>query len=382
MKKFLVLVTLMAAFAAYAGETVQSLRQNRWSILTDEEFSLQYKIPGFPYGTHDEFNTAKVKLVYNREAQSDITFSTDWRYTVKFKFYDNTNTTLGAEQTLVLERAGASYIYSDYALLDISAYTSGQIKIKITGVIGEYNTGGGWTTASNPDVNSNIPGDIHLELSVRNERYFELNPAKTVRLFMDENPNDIELRWNYAEGAEEYDLEWVYIDEQAAEYASLIASIGGTYDPALAFTIKEPTSVRVNYNTYKIDKTFPTGAVFFRVRPVGRHIGTGVSGDYTYIHEGAWNYYSVSPFAGETGSAATLAYLVINTGNDFEAGKSWIYSVGFSENGKFASGVSYADGSNRVRQGTAYNSTNDITLKSESKYDYEGRQVVALARRR
>ena len=367
------------ASLGFSGETVHSIRNNRAALQQNEVMYLKYN-PDFAFGNYIDTNRAKAKLVYNREDHSDMDWDYSWRFQLVFRFIDAAGNPTSNDTLYITNSDQTSeYIFADYSILELGNTYIDDIELEIVDVEAWYYDSG-WQTVGAPHSDSHLPNDIHLELSVTTERYYELDANQTTRLFFEEDSNTVSLSWGYVEGAEEYELEWVYIDSAASDYDSIVtAAQGGAYNAATPFLSKEGTSIRVNFNSYKIDKTWPKGAAFFRVRPVGRHIGSEVNGDYTYIKYGKWNYHGESLAHGETPTTNTLCWLIIDGGNDFEDDKNWIYSVGFAENGKFASNVSYADGINRVRQATAYNTSEDLTLKSESKYDYEGRMVVSLA---
>lgn len=374
---------VLACITASAGETIFSTRIERSSLSAGEQYGVVFD-PLSDYhsdllhGDHyHDIQTAKVKLIYDRELNSDIAFSTAWRYKVKYTLvYPGGTTPL---EELVITSQNGEYVYMDYALqnLDLS-WALTEATIDVVSIVAEYDSGGGWTTATSPESDPNLPNDIHLELSVKNERYYKLDAQENTRILKEVTSNTIDLKWYFIRGAEQYDLEWVYIDKSSEGYSDFKATItGGSYDPESPFLLKEPMGIRVNYNHFELDNVFAEGLVFFRVRPVGRFTD-GVGGDFSHIKTGAWSYFVTRPDLGESATEPYLCYHEVTSENAFEPDKTWLYSIGFSENGKFASGVSYYDGSLRNRQAAAYNVTNEVTLKSESKYDYEGRMAVSL----
>ncbi|MCG8575259.1 MAG: hypothetical protein MI810_10275, partial [Flavobacteriales bacterium] len=376
MKNYLnLLIGLLLTISSFAGETIYSERVERINIFNGDEINLTFE-PLFDYGDYVDKHRAMLKLVYNRENQTDISWDTEWRYTIEFQFTEQIPLTT---QTLEISYVNGEYVYSDYAYYNLLSATELSTSVDIISVSATYNSGSGWTSAVSPNSDPNLPRDIHLEFSVTTERYYVLDDTKEVRLTKDVSDDQIKLKWYFLEGAEEYDLEWVFIDSEFDGYDDLMSNVSsGSYDPEEPFLLKEPVGVRVNYNHYIIDKAFPTGSIFFRIRPVGRHTGIEVDGDYSHLKLGAWNYYNTAPTEGEPAAEPYLVYVTIDEADAFESDKNWAYSIGFSENGKFASGVNYMDGSFRSRQATAFNSTDEVSLKSESKYDYEGRMVVAL----
>lgn len=169
--------------------------------------------------------------------------------------------------------------------------------------------------------------------------------------------DELPVYWAPAIGADEYDLEWTYVD------ASALAS--GEYgtdpnhpNPALIFD-NNASRVTITGTYYKIPLVYDnTGHLFFRVRPVQRQAGGGRteahwSSDYTN-GLGRFNY------------------------NGHERPLNWQATTSFAEEGKRKTVVQYYDGSLRSRQTVTKDNSTEKTIVAENFYDYQGRPVVQV----
>ncbi|MBD3638028.1 MAG: hypothetical protein HUJ25_11805 [Crocinitomicaceae bacterium] len=392
MRKVLVLLALIQVLVTgYAGHTEYSIRKDRSEINVTDEISIKDPSPGFSLvGTHQNYkNYGKVTLKYNRENHSDISWANEWRYSVVLNYFEGTNE-ITPPITLSVSSENSNYIYSDYYLFDDQTPLNAERKIKIVDIIAEYFDGNNWITVSDPQLDGNIPPDIHLEVAIKTERYYELDETQTHRVEFNDQVQ--ELRWPFIQGAESYDIEWVFIDKYSSEYgtvndaitnATTLAVNPGTefsdnYSGNLPFNLKEPTRVNTKSNHYVIDMIFPEGTIYFRMRPVGRHVlSENPNNDFESIKNGAWTYSTVYSSTGIP-SENEISRFEVTTALAFATDQNWLYGIQFAEDGKNVSTLAYFDGAYRVRQSLAYNSTDNITLVGESKYDYEGRQSVNI----
>ncbi len=391
------LLILWSAGLIFAGETEYSIRKERSEISSVTDGGLiSVSYPSFAaYGSPDNArHYGKLSLKYNRELHSDISWDTEWRYRVIFNVFED-GSEVGPPVELQIGWEEGNYIYSDYHLFDETfdevSFNSTQ-QVKIIQVYAEYKDGGGtWVVATNPQLDVNLPSDIHLELSVKTERYYELDVTDHhfIRLYTDEQ----ELRWPFVQGAESYDVEWVFIDAESAEYTTIQNAIAhatteaddvavdfyDNYDGSLPFTIKEPTRINMKGNRYRLDMTYPEGLLFFRMRPVGHFTGTDNPGhDYESRLLGEWTYSDIDHPSNTIVTENQISMYEVTGAEAFAANQNWSYGIQFAEDGKHASTLSYFDGGLKGRQAMSYNNSDDVTLVGESKFDYEGRQTVSV----
>jgi RHS repeat-associated protein len=325
------------------------------------------------------YNKARafIRLNYSRKLQSDRTHNYDWNLQVDFTYLLNGVSTAGS---LIIRNDATSRTYEDYIEIPVADNALGYA-ITITNVSGTYAPlGGGTSTAvSSPQTSTFIPDDIDLILELRNERVYNLNTAAVLDDIstISFSPSNYKIYWAYQQGAEEYDLEWVFIDKYSLEYTQ-ITNAENAYTPnelsgfTWPFELLEATRVRVWGNSYQLDKTYPEGRLYFRVRSVSTFAdqSTGISDD---IRLGRWGYFT------NTGSSnLNLTKHEITSTIEFEPTKTWLYGVEFADDGRSTNVLAYFDGSNRERQSLTYNASDNITSVGESKYDKEGRKSVSI----
>jgi RHS repeat-associated protein len=154
----------------------------------------------------------------------------------------------------------------------------------------------------------------------------------------------ITWNWNTVTAAKGFDFEWVYIDDRE----------GFTGTTALAaFQFKEGVRISTTATTYKQQLHYPTGKIWYRVRPVGYNV------QYPK-HQilGTWRY---GPDAG-----------VVWTNHSQL--KNWMSQTVFAEDGAYKKVMTYYDGSLRQRQTQTNLSSDNQTMVGEMYYDFEGRK--------
>ena len=373
-KRILVfLLSLFTIFHSYSGEGDWVQRY----LLDDVLLSWDYEI-NIPTRTgQDAFefeqHSGLVFLDYTRKEQSDLGWGNDWNIKVTYSYY-MPDQTYSSPAELQISYENGNYVYSDYGLIPINL-AAGQLgfTVKIDKIEGWYFDLGNWVYSANPQMdNTHFPDDIDLRFELRSKQYYQLNissaNAEAQRFYFDSQ--NYRAHWSYVEGAELYDFEWVWIDAYSKEYDYLQNLTSGNYWEE-AFVLKEATRVRKHHTHHIIDQTYPEGTLYFRVRPVSYYEKEDGSGMYDQIKEGDWTYFYNDQLLTET-------YLVkhqINAQESFEPEKNWLYGVAYAEEGKSVSSLTYYDGSNRGRQSLTYNTSDDITLVGESKFDREGRQI-------
>ncbi|MCG8576379.1 MAG: hypothetical protein MI810_15940, partial [Flavobacteriales bacterium] len=277
-------------------------------------------------------------------------------------FYDNWD--LDIEYDLVLTREdGTEDIYNDqnisidydndgsYRDFNLKLYDS-QIYVKA------YLTNISVTTTL-----GSLPDDIHLDLELNTERYYNLDSDELCVLTHNTDnlstTNEVELVWSYIEGAESYDVEWLFIDIPGTESLS-------TYSEDASF--KNATRVNVLSNHYKISMAYPRGLFLFRVRPVGK---TVIGGQVKRI-EGSWSLNS------EIGDPSTVSADERFEWSGLLSTHNWQYQVSFAEEGKKGEALGIYDGGLKPRQNVVINNSENTAVISQAVYDYLGRPAITL----
>jgi len=319
-------------------------------------------------------------LEYDREGHSDLNQAAwgfaYWKVRLTYNVLNLSGATLGASnRTLTVSYENGNYIYNDYDAISLSqeGYRIEVLKIE------------GWKGNSLPLTTPmnvlNVPliaHDLHIRLELDVEKGFDLLSTERPTMFFD-TPTST-LHWGFVEGAEWYDVEWVFIDALSEEYAALSTLSSGftTQNQPLSVTEygfslmdPQPARVRVWGGSYKFDMIYPDGIVLFRIRSVGLFSGTSYGNAMTdQVKTSDWSYYN--------DASQSSTYWVNYPTTGFEAGKNWSYGISFAEGGKSVSSMSYYDGTLRGRQSMSYNTSDNVTLIGEAKFDYEGRQTVSV----
>ncbi|MEM9821727.1 MAG: hypothetical protein AAF985_11670, partial [Bacteroidota bacterium] len=206
-------------------------------------------------------------------------------------------------------------------------------------------------------IHNLIPEDIRLELQMEIERYDFLDP--NTQLTVENNYNSGQhlniLKWNFLLGAEDYELEWVYVDNKVAGTA-----------PSGEAVFANAVNVMVSSNHYTIATIYPTGKLYWRVRPVGRFI-RGVNGNFDHYKYGKWSDIGELNLANEFGDQ------IAGEGASY---KNWQWTTTFAEEGKYKRVMSYFDDGLRNRQTQTNLSTEEQTLVATAHYDVEGRPTL------
>ncbi len=287
-------------------------------------------------------------------------YSAFWKVIVTYNItvYDQAGASTSTSGEVLEVNFHPTSNYTDKALRTYS--NTHKATITITNV--EYKD-----ISGNP-IGGSLPTDVYLDLEIFTERFYSLNTAAaptitTANGFSTSNPanNELALTWTYQQGAESYDLEWLFIDAGQS-----FASGGYAYD------FKNATRINTRDNKYNIPLAFPQGWVLYRVRAIGVN-----TTNFTDRVESVWSYNTTS---GSSTNSVSDKYQYINTNTCLSASKelNWQYSAAFAEDGKRKDVVSYFDGSLRNRQSLTILNTDNNAIIGETKYDYEGRGSVQI----
>lgn len=366
------LLFIFLSFSVLSGDGIWQKRILLSSLTNNSSYRLQDRSHIKEDVRELEFYEGFLYLNYTRKLHSDLRASTYWKLEVDYTVPNSTVT-----GTLLISYQNGSYVYSDYGKIPANVTLSKGFEVIVSNLRGYVDSGNGWVLEPNVQTSTVIPSDIELQLELHSSRHYSLQPTDYSNLLLEKKPDTYEVKWDYVQGAEEYDLEWVFIDKYSAEYSILTNNsnvvVGGFNDP---FVLKEPARVRVWGTSYSLDKTYPEGKLFFRIRSVNSFIKNGKVLDQVKTSD--WNYCTDPTQMSSTLSVYYLASLLIGSSESFSKEKNWLYGVAYAEGGKSVSSMSIYDGSNRSRQNMTYNTSDNVTLVSETKYDYEGRQVISI----
>jgi len=215
---------------------------------------------------------------------------------------------------------------------------------------------------SNPVPLMALPENLFLETEIEVERYYSFDPIQTVAITNSVVNNELNLAWNHIQGAEEYELEWSYVNDYKD-----VGSYIGSGDPEAADLIVDfknnSTRVSLKKNTYSIPLTFEHGYLVYRVRAIGVN-----TADLDHTLYGNWTEATNQVVFNYNNRIATL----------HEENKNWQYSANYAEEGKKKEVISYFDGSLRNRQSVTKLNTDETAIVGETIYDHQGRGAVQV----
>jgi len=214
------------------------------------------------------------------------------------------------------------------------------------------------------------PEDLfYLENTIETERYYAMQiagyPNLSASLVSNASVDEIDIKWSYYQGAEYYDLEWVYVNNYDGSGGSKATS-------ALEVNFDEnATRVSTAEQHYTIPNLFTEGYVVFRVRAVGR-FHNSTSGNYDVVPA----YWSL-PIGTQTLNTLPSTHVVAISANDaHHPEKNWQYTATFAEEGKKKEVMGYHDGMLRSRQNVTRINTDEQAVVAETYYDFHSRPAI------
>jgi YD repeat-containing protein len=330
----------------------------------------------------------RVRLGVNHQSLSYISTPYTATVVVSLTYYTsanpNTAVPFGSNQTLVVsyDPAGAA-TQTDRSTFELNSANlpAGTHIIRVQASVVSVSVINTITLAT-----LTTPSTLFLEAETEVERYYKLDLASipaagTLRAPTTPNSaNELALNWDAIQGAEEYELEWTWVNDYAANGAAMSA---GVADAQLLLDFKNnSTRVTVTGNTFNIPLLFDQGYLAFRVRAAGYALDATdskwkrVTGRWTGENTTNYllgNYRTATAY---TGGGSHVFY--INNTLAHRIKLNWQYNAVYAEEGKKKEVVSYYDGSLRNRQTVTKTSTDKKVLVGETIYDHEGRGAVTV----
>ena len=283
MKKrhILLLLVLVLNFISFGTEEVYTVIKDHTSFSTSSSLSLSVEDGRFEElgGTNfsDKSETLYLKFGINERVTHGYLGDFNGSITSTVNVFgideDGIETQVIANEILSISYQGLSGGFDiQTSVLEHSGYHKYRIEM------GALNLPTGLTA---------VPPNVYVEANLHIDRYYEIsqelplvgakevfyengNTYKTLLQPQNASPsvnaNEIEIYWDYIEGAEEYELEWTWIDN---------------YDVTAALSLSERsfelnnTRILTNKQTYTIPLTYAKGYLVYRVRGVGRWIDNG-----------------------------------------------------------------------------------------------------------
>ncbi|WP_341903540.1 RHS repeat-associated core domain-containing protein [Fluviicola taffensis] len=219
-------------------------------------------------------------------------------------------------------------------------------------------------------IQTTLPANLYLQADVFVDRIYDFASQVTFNSYhlLADHPFDVDcdgvddeitVSWDAVPGAEEYQLEWTFIN-------------------TVGLTTTEINNLKVDFKnnstristidlSYKISLLFDRGIVAFRVRAVGR----SSTSPYNLLFS-AWSILDGPQVM------STISTDAKQNVDPYDVKKNWQYSATYAEEGKKKEVVSFYDGSLRNRQMVTKISTDHNAIVGETIYDHQGRPAIQI----
>ncbi len=205
--------------------------------------------------------------------------------------------------------------------------------------------------------------EVYMQAEITTTRLYDFTFASTfvtgdLRDTLLVPSNELRIDWNYLKGAEEYELEYTFVDDYSATLGTFLANTALFYDLE-----HDATRISTTHNQYKIPLTYEHGYIIYRVKPIGR------SATNERI-EGPW-------FGAAASGAIPTTYARLIAAHNADA-FNWEGVKTFAENGKTGTGISFSDALGSKRQSLARLNTDQKTIAQSTLYDFYGRPAITI----
>ncbi|MGZ4036863.1 MAG: hypothetical protein ACXVPQ_03490, partial [Bacteroidia bacterium] len=229
---------------------------------------------------------------------------------------------------------------------------------------------------SSPTLTAN-PNDLYLEGSITADETIALSystalPASSQFSFealtASSYTTDLQAQWDYVPGAENYELEWLYLDDYPSTTytASPVSTSSLTYD-----FDHDATRIVTSNQYYNIPMVYERGWVIYRVRGVGF-----AAANSNARLEGTWSAAATGTLSSFISTYSNCA-MYVQTAHESDL-INWASTRTYAEDGKSGIGISYEDGLMKNRQSVAKLNTEDKTIAQSTLYDWQGRPAVSV----
>jgi RHS repeat-associated protein len=226
------------------------------------------------------------------------------------------------------------------------------------------------TIKVNGVVQTTLPVNLYLQGDLFIDRIYNFTTQATVTptfvsaataqdLNCDLVMDQLTIAWNPIIGAEEYQLEWVYINDIEKNSSNVFVD----------FKVNS-TRISTSATSYALSLIFDKGYVCYRVRAVGRSIAVGYQNRFIFTK---WTTLDGSVAVGSLPPNSSYHITV-----PFQISKNWQYSSTYAEEGKKKEVVSFFDGSLRNRQMVTKVNSDKNAIVGETIYDHMGRPAVQV----
>ncbi len=278
-------------------------------------------------------------------------YTTPWELIVNFQVvaYDSGGNEIANEEDFLTITYDPAYNvpYIDHAVREYPGAHS--LQVNIVHICGQ------------PEGITVLPDDFILDATVEVDRHFimdaETGPTIVNQTFAETGmPNSnpaINLFWSFLEGAEEYELQYLYVSDKL---------VGGVSQNAIK-DYKNATRIITPFQKFELIPAYQSGSIYYRVRGLAHH-----GEDFAYRHQGAWSLEGRLDLKTSNGD-----YL------PYESDKNWTRQVTHAEFGKHSESLIFFDGNGVPRQSVSKDNSSRLSLIQENLLDYEGRPAVSIS---
>jgi RHS repeat-associated protein len=248
------------------------------------------------------------------------------------------------DKTLTINYKGDSIYTSRSSYVFGDAY---RVKIKVLSV----STNVGWDVWKSLMVSNELQSFPAYNFSCINDA---VQAVSNTSVPSNTTADELPVTWGFKVMADEYDLEWTYVDSSAL--ASGRYGSPSTPDPVLIFE-NNSSRVSISGTSYNIPLIYDgKGTLFYRVRSVQYPL-TGTRA------EAHWS----SEFSGGLGR---FEY------DGHQRNLNWQSTISYAENGLRKISLDYYSGSLFKRQTVTKDNSTNTTVVAETYYDYQGRPAI------
>ena len=232
------------------------------------------------------------------------------------------------------------------------------------------------TVTVNSSSVSVLPANLYVHADLFIDRIYDFSPyvngQMTILEFNEgtdlvdsdcDGVNDqLIVRWDEWKGADEYQLEWTFVNDYGTTEGTYKAISDINFDFRL-----NSTRISTIDNNYAISLIYDHGYIIYRIRAVGRRTDNPERRLYSL-----WTTDDV----GSVDELSTGHYYYNE--DPWQVEMNWQYSATFAEQGKRKEVVSFFDGTLRNRQMVTVTSSNNKAIVGETIYDHQGRPSVQV----
>ncbi|MBL4705712.1 MAG: hypothetical protein JKY54_14400, partial [Flavobacteriales bacterium] len=212
--------------------------------------------------------------------------------------------------------------------------------------------------------------NLFLKATIETEYYdafdrFFVPGTSTTDISLTTNGADLEVNWVLIDGAEEYELEWVWVHNYNGTKTNGTPNLFGSSQVQYNFD-ENASRVRLAQNSYEIPLVYGSGFLLVRYR------GIGIGGSNLDVPiEGKWASVPVSGTVNQCPTTCFVSTIPLENNQ-----MNYSAQMGFVENGTKGVTVQYMDGTVKPRQTISKMNSQDEVIGGSTIYDYYGRPAI------